>query len=86
MGIVIAFPRHKKARCRPDAFDCDGCYLCNGDLFACETCGGAEASLPTECPGTMMDSIMCDMVQRSRVDYKRGRWIFCDEVNDGKVL
>lgn len=79
MGIVLAFPRHKRVRC-PSS--CEGCCLCEGGLFMCETCGGAEASLPTECPGSHMDGIMNDMVQQGRVDYRRGQWLFCDEVKE----
>lgn len=51
-----------------------GCIVCNGGLLMCETCGGAEAALPTECPGRKMSAEEMDLVQ-SGVDYVNGQWV-----------
>lgn len=40
--------QHIRMEC-PD--DCPGCSICEGGLFMCLICGGAEGSLLPECPG-----------------------------------
>lgn len=51
------------------------CNICDGGLAYCKVCGGAEASLPTECPGERMSSQTADDVMACRMDFKGGRWI-----------
>lgn len=72
MGVMTRLPVHYRARCAPD---CDGCGMCSGGLFLCRSCGGAEASLPTECPGTKMSIFQCSMVHMGMIDYRGGRWV-----------
>lgn len=54
--------------------DKEGCCVCEGGLAWCVTCGGAEASLPTECPGFMMTAGEQDLVQNGELDFKDGQW------------
>lgn len=42
------------------------------DLRHCMVCGGAEASMPTMCPGRMMTAQEQDAVQNNRLDFSRG--------------
>lgn len=51
------------------------CNICDGGLAYCKVCGGAEASLPTECPGEKMSSQTIDDVFACRMDFKGGQWI-----------
>jgi hypothetical protein len=65
---VIPWPQHVRRHCD---HDCGGCVLCSGALFSCATCGGAEASLPTDCPGARVQLVLLDEVQAGRLDYTR---------------
>lgn len=69
--MIIVFPRHKLSRCRRR--ECEGCGICRGGLALCVTCGGAEASLPRDCPGRRMSLVEQAMVQDGVLDYARGR-------------
>ncbi len=44
-------------------------------LTQCSICHGAEASLPTQCPGRPMSSEECDAVQDGKLDCRGGRWV-----------
>lgn len=46
--------------------------VCNAGLALCTVCGGAEASLPSECPGRMLNEFELWDIQRGAVDYKHG--------------
>lgn len=52
--------------------DSDNCQACI--LSLCKVCGGAEASLPTECPGERMTIFAEDNVEDGKLDYRRGEW------------
>lgn len=56
--------------------DCDlsYCMFCEGGLFSCTVCGGAEASLPTDCPGVRMGRWAQDEVQAGRLNFREGQW------------
>jgi len=54
--------------------DKDGCLVCDGGLSMCVTCGGAEASLPSQCPRERMSAIQEDAVQAGVADYRDGHW------------
>ena len=70
MGVVVHFCGHHFHRCAPD---CRGCCYCRGGLLACDVCGGAEASLPTDCPGYRMEDELVHAVIAREVDYTRAR-------------
>lgn len=50
--------------------------MCEGGLALCKVCGGAEASLPTDCPGYLMRDVVSTGVQFGELDYlwRRG-WV-----------
>lgn len=43
-------------------------------LAHCKICGGAEASLPTDCPGVRMSEVEEGAVQAGLFDFKNGQW------------
>jgi hypothetical protein len=51
--------------------DCDRqhCPICEGGLSCCEVCNGAEASMPTDCPGVRMSRDQENEVQFGSLDY-----------------
>jgi hypothetical protein len=66
---------HVKFKCTLGWEKCDKCnHDSHDDLFLCTVCGGAEASLPTECPGRKMTSMEEDAVQAGKIDFKNGEW------------
>lgn len=69
MGDVLRFPRHKWHRC--GSLDC---FICNGGLACCVTCGGGESSLPTDCPGERMSYEVQNAVTAGDLDFKHGYW------------
>lgn len=73
---VLNFRGHHWARCRRGT--CMGCMLCNGGLHQCDRCGGAEASLPTHCPGERMSCENMSGVQMQKLDYdeRLGGWTY----------
>lgn len=47
-----------------------------GGLYACVVCGGAEVSLPTDCPGEQMHELIENDVMAGMIDYRRhSGWI-----------
>lgn len=44
-------------------------------LSWCAVCGGAEDTLPTECPGELMDAIQAEDVIAGRIDFVYGQWL-----------
>ncbi len=71
---IIPFPRHLYAHCTRE--ECYGCHLCAGGLAVCQTCGGAEGSLPTDCPREWMGAEREEAVYAGLLDYRRREgWI-----------
>ncbi|WP_156799808.1 hypothetical protein [Novosphingobium resinovorum] len=71
---IIPFPGHHRARCTRK--ECLGCHLCHGALFVCTRCGGAEGSLPTDCPGERMTEQQHDDVYAGHIDFVHRRgWV-----------
>ena len=63
---------HVQVKCTDP--DCGGtCFACC--LAWCMTCGGAEGSLPTECPGVRMTGAQGDAVYDGELDFVGGRWV-----------
>lgn len=60
--------------------DEEGCMVCEGGLALCTVCGGAEASLPTFCPGRRMTAEELDHVDAGNIDFKDGQFIVLGEV------
>ena len=78
MDNVVIFPKHKLH----GAHNCQDpdCNVCSGGLGVCERCGGAEASIPTDCPGEPMSQDQQDLVQSGQLDYNwQTGWILLPE-------
>jgi hypothetical protein len=43
-------------------------------LDVCDVCGGAESSMPSNCPGFRIDADTLDMITAGKVDFVNGRW------------
>ena len=56
------------------------CNICDGGLAFCKVCRGAEASLPTECPGRRMTDREEELVTSGRIDFVNGQWVTPAEV------
>ncbi len=50
----------------------DECFICNGGLALCNVCGGAEASMPTDCPGRRLTADELDAIQDGTINFKDG--------------
>ena len=66
------------------------CMFCDGGLFACTVCNGAEGSLPTDCPGARMTEERADAIYAGNLDYREGRgWVEPDgtgtSIGDTKI-
>lgn len=71
--MIIRWPQHIRARCGGDH---DGQELACCVLFLCRVCGGAEGSLPTDCPGARMSREQDDMVLAGELDFRSDRgWV-----------
>ena len=62
--------KHTFHRC-----DEDRCNVCLGDLSLCTVCNGAEASLPTECPGSCMTEQQEADIMSRKIDFVDGAWV-----------
>lgn len=58
--------------------DCRGCMFCAGGLYACEVCGGGEATMTTQCCGRRLTDDEQDQVQSLRIDFLHNRWWTAD--------
>ena len=50
------------------------CYICDGGLILCITCGGFEGSLPTHCPGFEMTEDQEKAVAHRQLNFINGHW------------
>lgn len=70
---VLLFTRHRLHN--PHSCTRMECSICEGGLGWCETCGGAEGSLPTDCPQQPMDWDTAQQVYEGLIDHRAGRWV-----------
>lgn len=71
---VVYLHIHHWARCTNK--ECTGCSLCHGGLSVCTICGGAEGSLPTDCPGERMTPQQINDVYAGELDWQKGTgWV-----------
>lgn len=78
MGTVLRLAKHVLFRCSGEKDECmEGrCMFCSGGLSMCTVCGGAEGSMPTDCPGEPMSWDTGQQVYEGLIDYRRGQgWI-----------
>jgi len=50
------------------------CVYCDGGLASCTVCGGAEGTLPSECPGKLLDEKQEKLIYAGKLDFRDGRW------------
>lgn len=50
------------------------CPICDGGLEHCLTCDGAEATLPTDCPGRMLTWAEEEAIMSGHLNYADGKW------------
>lgn len=55
--------------------DSEDCPCCSGGLAWCAVCGGAEGSLPKECPGVTMSPEQLDAVYAGKLNFVNGMWV-----------
>lgn len=51
------------------------CFTCDQGLADCIVCGGAEGSLPTDCPGLKMSAEARQGVYDKKLDFVKGKWV-----------
>lgn len=64
------------------ACNAERCFVCDGGLALCEICGGAEASMPKDCPGYRLHAKRLDAIQDGKIDFIDGKWIVHSHVED----
>ena len=68
---------HVQHVCTPEKcgarYNLDNCPAAVLDV--CDVCGGAEAAMPSACPGARMSGSMLDAVQAGELDYVDGAWV-----------
>jgi len=60
---------HTKYECATPCQEPGSCRFCDGGLFLCTVCGGAEGSLPIQCPGYKMTPKEEEDVYAGRINY-----------------
>lgn len=53
-----------------DGMDCVLCALSN-----CVVCGGAEAAMPTDCPGSRICHDDLERIMAGTLDFRDGQWV-----------
>lgn len=66
---------HVYFKCGPG---CAGCQFCDGGLAHCVRCDCGEGTLPTDCPGEVVDAARQAEIYRGHVDFRDGRWVTPD--------
>lgn len=51
------------------------CNICVGGLAFCTVCKGAEASLPTECPGRPLNATEEAEIMAGELNFRDGKWV-----------
>ena len=69
--MIIRWPKHilHGRQDHKEPYESDSCQACV--LAYCKVCGGAEGSLPTDCPGERMPHELEDRVYAGDIDYTR---------------
>jgi hypothetical protein len=50
------------------------CQFCDSGLMYCTVCGGAEGSLPDQCPGVKITEGDQQLIYKGVLDYQKGTW------------
>jgi hypothetical protein len=62
--------KHKFHKCSKE-----DCFVCNGGLKYCDACGGAEVTLPFNCPERKMTEDEERKIANYDLDYVNGGWV-----------
>lgn len=62
---------HALHECRSET-----CQVCRGGLAYCNVCRGAEASLPSECPGRPLTVPEEDKIVGGSLDFRADGWVW----------
>lgn len=81
MGVVLAWPRHLRERCRrASCLDCMSGSCIVEVLFVCAVCGGAEGDLPTDCPGEVIPHELRREIHAGRANFiSQHGWITTED-------
>lgn len=75
-ATILHYHGHKRVRCPGTSDRCAGGYCMTCELYACERCGGAEGTLPRDCPGERMSEDQQRDVYEGRIDFRwRQGWV-----------
>ena len=61
--------------CRAESDPSLMCGICMGGLRSCDICKGAEAGLPTQCPGRALTDGEMVGISDKVLDFRRGAWV-----------
>jgi hypothetical protein len=75
-AIILHFHGHQRVRCDGTSDRCAGGYCMTCELYTCSRCGGAEGTLPRDCPGERMSEDAQRDVYEGRLDFRwREGWV-----------
>ncbi len=67
--------KHELAKCEGPCENPGHCKWCDGGLTSCNVCHGGEASLPKDCPGSVMSERAQDAVGNGQRNFIDDKWI-----------
>lgn len=67
--VVLQHQRSTHTDCQKEH-----CHICDGGLFVCSVCNGAEGELTTECPGYRVEASVLEDVHQGKRDFVGGKW------------
>lgn len=53
----------------------NSCWVCDGGLWLCKTCGTMEGALTTHCCGKRLHPEVANAVHQGKIDFVDGKWI-----------
>lgn len=68
--VVLAHQRTTHTDCQKEH-----CHICDGGLFVCAVCNGAEGELTAECPGYRVEPNVLEEVFKGERNFVAGKWI-----------
>jgi len=76
--------KHTKYKCKQP---CEKyyCYFCQGGLFMCTVCHGAEGTLTTDCPEYYICEEIQELCYAGKLDYIDGMWRNLDKDNEDNL-
>lgn len=65
----------KHVRVQHNHCELANCPICDGGLFICRICNGAEGTLTADCPGIIINQEQQNQIYQGKLDYVNGKWI-----------